>query len=752
MLFRSLKLMSMIAVSLFFVALATAQPTTPLETQIERIQRATIFVYQVQDVQDSFHITCVSSGTIVSRDGLILTNAHGTSQSETCPGDAIVIAISTDLQNPPVPLYRARIRQTDPGLDLALLQIVQNIDGRQINPDELALPFVELGNSAQVSLDDTLTVVGYNGLGDQPVQTVRATVVNFTTEPTGERTWQKLNVAVPGVMTGGGAYNRDGQLIGIPTIAPVANETSDIDCIVVQDTNGDRLVNSEDICVPLGRSINALRASQFALPLFRAAALNLETNLDFDADQTEFVASDEEPEVSRLFFSSSVNDAGMPTSIVTSLPTGATSLYLFFDYDHMTPVTTYELRVTTGNIPNPTYSLPPVRWSGGTSGMWYTGSDQNWENGVYDFTLFIDGIAQATASIVIGGAPADEATLSDLVFGLSDLEGTPLGNGFVLPVGNTASARFIHRNMTSEIEMVERWLYEGAEFYRASDPWSMDVFGADGARTLSIRDVSNLSPGRYRLEIYLNGRLAATSDFSIAGAAQGAFPQVFTDAHYTDGPTDASAAEAVTISSFSAGVDSLYAVFDWQQIQRGTSWTVRWLVDGTVFYEETLRWRQENSGENFLLALEGNPTVPDGTYRLEVYVGQVQLASAEATVGIGQLSIDRFSGTEGLQLRGTIIDTDTGRGIPGVTFVLLTEEFSVADFVWDSEQIFALATTDRNGFFEVDRLLEISTEARSIPYSVVIQAEGYLPITQDGFVVDAETENPLELTIYLTRE
>ncbi len=98
-----------------------------------------------------------------------------------------------------------------------------------------------------------------------------------------------------------------------------------------------------------------------------------------------------------------------------------------------------------------------------------------------------------------------------------------------------------------------------------------------------------------------------------------------------------------------------------------------------------------------------------------------------------------------------VVDSATGEGIPGVTFVLITEEFSVADFVWDREQIYALGTTDRNGEFQLERLLEFSTDARLIPYSVVISADGYLPIELDGFVVDGDTDNPLFLTIYLKR-
>jgi hypothetical protein len=82
-----------------------------------------------------------------------------------------------------------------------------------------------------------------------------------------------------------------------------------------------------------------------------------------------------------------------------------------------------------------------------------------------------------------------------------------------------------------------------------------------------------------------------------------------------------------------------------------------------------------------------------------------------------------------------------------VTFVLISAAFSVDEFTWDADQIFALATTDRNGRFQIPRLLQLDT-----PYSVVIAAQGYLAISGDGFTVTEDTPNPLDMTIELTHD
>lgn len=736
------------ALNLTFFSSLHAQTTT---LDMERLERATVFILQARDVGDELFMTCVGSGTIVKRDGLILTNAHNTLTSSACPGDTLIIGISNRLDEPPILRYRAEIAQASPGLDLALLRITQELDGRLIEPGTLALPFVELADSSSVQLDETITVIGYPGIGNDPVDVRRGTVIGFVAEPSGgEKSWMKTSAVIPGTMSGGGAYNQAGQLIAIPTTAPITAGTLDTTCQPIQDTNGDSTVNDNDICIPIGGFINALRPSNFARSLLRAASLDL--SLEILNVPTAQVGVGGAPTFKRLFFSPSVNEAGMPTTVIRSLPAGSNSLYLFFDYENMTPETVYELRVTTDGIPNPTFSLAPVRWSGGERGLWYLGSSgQPWPNGVYEFTLFANGIAAPTARLIIGGAPETAATFSDLVFGLLDLRNNPLGNGFVLPTGNIASARFLFRNMENGQEWTSIWYRDGQEIpaARQTNTWNE---GASGSTTTSIRSEGGLPSGSYRLELYIGNGLAATSDFTIAGAAQGAFPEIFRNERFVTAPTPDEALSAAPLNNFPPDVLDLYALFDWQQIAPGTLWTMRWTVDDEIFYEQTVPWNTLESGQNFLLRLNAPGGVPDGTYRMDLLVNNVQLRSVQAQVGIGQLPIDPFAQASGVQLRGQILDADTRQGIPGVTFILLSKDYSVSDFAWSQNQIFAMAITDRNGRFQIDRPLQLSTAAAPVAYSAIVAAQGYLPISADGVEVDNTTANPLDITLYMIRD
>lgn len=730
------------ALLLTLVALsAAAQQLLPEGFDVERIQSATVFVMQVRSSGDNLIVTCAASGTIVTRDGLVLTNAHNTVSNTDCPGETLIIALTIRPDEPPVPKYRAEVVQYNPGIDLALLRITRELDGRLIAANSLALPFVELADSSQVNLDDTLTVIGYPGIGNDPVSIVRGTISGFAAEPGGgERSWIKTGAPIPGTMSGGGAYDRLGRLVGIPTTAPVVTRET---CLAVQDTNADGLINISDSCIPVGGFINALRPANFARPLLRAASLGLTVEKLSEGRATASAAG--APAFSRLFFAPSVTDEGMPTSVIASLPTGSTSLYLFFDYEGMTPETIYSLQVTIDGIPNATFSLAPVRWSGGTRGMWYVGSSgQPYPNGVYEFTLYVNGITAGTRQLVIGGPAETKPTFSALVFGLLDARGDILGNGYVLPAGNVASASFIYQNMTDGMAWTAIWYYGGQTAFRETYTWSD---GAAGTKIISIENPGGLFPGSYRLELYLENTLGATADFTIAGGAEGALPLVFTNPRFVSADSPALAVNAIALSSFPNAVDALYVLFDWSQLAPGTLWTLRWLVDGQPFYEQTLPWNGSDSGVNFITRLTGPSRIPDGTYRVDWLVNGVLIQSAQAQVGIGQLPIDRFAQVAGVQLRGRILDADTGQGIAGVTFIVISDQFSVSDFVWDQRQVFTSAVTDREGRFRLDRPLQFRA-----PYSVIIHAQGYLPIARDAVEVDEDTPNPLELLIYLTRD
>jgi hypothetical protein len=719
-----------------------AQETT---FNLERIQQATVLIIQAEG--DDLTTRCVGSGTIVRPDGIILTNAHNTVESAICPGETLIIALTTDTNEPPIPKYRAEIVQLDAGLDLALLRITQEFDGRAIDPTTFPiLPFVDLAEDNTVALDDTLTFVGYTSLANDPVQAIRGAVRGFLAEPSGgEKSWIKTTTITPisGIMTGGGVYNALGQLIGIPTSAPLSLSSLGETCILLEDTNDDGFVNNDDACIPIGDPISVSRPVTFARPLIRSATLGLEVEI-LTAPRFQSIPLDR-PQITRVFSSPSVVD-NIPSTVVAQLPAGTTSQYLFFDYANMTAEMVYEVRVSVDGIPNPTFSLPSVRWSGGERGLWYLGSSgQPYPNGVYEYRIFVDGVALATYTLTIGGPVLTSPTFSNIVFGLLDVAGNLTGNGYVLPSGTTAIARFIYTNMQPELTWTAIWYYNGTELTRVTDTWGL-AKGASGSDSISLQPQGGLPIGTYRVELYISSVLSTTGDFVIAGAQEGVLPAVFSNISFIRARANqAPIGEPAT--TFPDGANTLFARFDWQQLLPGTRWRLQWLVDETVFYQVVGPWSSPESGSQFTLRLTAPDGVPDGSYTLRLYVNDVLLQTATVSVGIGQLAIDRLAQASGVQLRGRIIDAETQQGIAGATFILISDAFSIEDFTWSQDQIYALATTDREGYFQIDRPLQLES-----PYSVLVVVNGYLPLSADGFTVTAEDGNPIDILIPLTSD
>ena len=725
--------------AILFLILLLGIASSAAQADLDGIRRATVFIYQARGVANDLIVKCVASGTLISADGLIITRAHSVLTRRTCDGETLIVSLNVDLSEPPVPKYRAEIAAVDESLDLAILRITRELDGRLIAAGSLpALPFVAIGDAAEVDIDDSLLVAGYRDLGNQAVAIARGTVTAFIAEPVGGgRAWFKTRAELPGTMSGGGAYNSAGELIGIPTSAQVGPLGRDANCRVIEDSNRDGLINNNDHCVPTGDFVSTIRPIDLAGSLIRGASLGLRVELHSAPDVIPPPA--EAPTASRLFFSPSVVD-GLPSTVVGAVPANSNSLFLFFDYANMTAETVYELRVTRDGVPDGTFSLPPVHWSGGRRGLWHIGSrDQPWSNGAWQFTLLLNGIAAGSQQIVIGGAASDRPAFSNIIFGLLDSDGNLIGNGYILPTGSIAYARFLFANLRDGMTWSAIWSFQGNEVARTNDIWRR---GGSGSDVVSLQPRGGLLPGDYRLELYLEGALSATSDFVVAGLPGGPLPAIFSNGRYSAAGDPFAARSAPPSASFSEGIPALFALFDWGRIAAGTDWTLRWLVDDRPFYQRRAPWQTVDSGSDFTISV-ADP--PEGNYKLQLLVNSLQMMEIEGAVGIGQLPIDRLAGVTGLRLGGHARDAATGDGIASVTLLLISEDYTAAEFEWSADQVVASATSDRNGDFEFDLPLETETA-----YSIVVVADGYLPLSADGFSFEAG-QRSASLNIELSR-
>ena len=732
--------------------------------------RATVLITQVVHSPNGDPvISCVGSGTLISADGLILTNAHLAQSTPHCKADAIAISLTGIPGQPPVATYYAELNEVNIGWDLAVLQITRTLDGRAIDRSTLSLPYVSLGDSEALHLDDTIEVVGYPSSDDKQAASTttnsaasvrRGVISNFTDEArVGSRAWIKTNATISGGMSGGAAYNTAGQLIGVPTIeaSPGATEA----CRLIQDTNGDGRVDSNDSCVPTGGFINALRPSRLARGLVRAAQLRITINNDSSgaAATSTANASANGATFTRLFFAPGINAAGMPTSVITTTPGGTKSLYLFFDYRNMYDGLIYELRATIDGVPNATFSLAPSTWNGGVQGMWYIGGhEQVWPNGVYLFTLLIEGVRAASKQITIGGAASTAPSFSDILFGVTDRtvqisvkgELPPLIiTGNVLPASDQINAEFVYNNVPPNTPWQQAWYYQDVQITSPTKAnWKS---AANGKQQISAASPPGnpLQPGRYRVELYLGDQLAATSDFVMAGDYANSKLSLFNGLTFASDVTGSGADAKITGAglTFANTIPRLFATFDWANIAPGTPWTWRWAVDGNPLFEETQPWQGALSGKTAMLQINGQNHLPDGSYSVELLVGGVSMGKATAKVGLGQLPVNIFAQVSGVQVQGKVIDAETKQPIVGAALIVLKQNISTKDFTGQMADIDQMALTDSQGQFQLTRLLP-----RGNTYSVIVRAAGYLPLSTDALTFDDKTKNPLVMQLEMNKD
>lgn len=213
------------------------------------------------------------SGTVVSEDGLILTNAHVVLSDRYYDVEDLMVAITVAQDLPPEPMFYADILQVDANLDLAVIKVRSDLNGGPPNFELLEIEPVPIGSSDALGLGDELIIIGYPSIGGQTITLTRGEVSGFTAEePYGNRAFIKTSATISGGNSGGLAATPQGEIIGVPTkLGSGDEEVEYVDCRRLADTNRDGTIDENDNCVPTGGFINAIRPITLAQPLIDAA-------------------------------------------------------------------------------------------------------------------------------------------------------------------------------------------------------------------------------------------------------------------------------------------------------------------------------------------------------------------------------------------------------------------------------------------------------------------------------------------------
>lgn len=377
----------------------TASPS-PTEDAPPTADELTRSVVQVQLLVGG-EVESWGSGTVISEDGLILTNAHvATPDFEV---DEIVVAITESADAPPEPTYHAEVIASDLVLDLAVIQAVRTLDGDPY-PDG-AIPFMPVGDSDAVGIGDDLLIFGYPAIGGETITFTRGLVSGFTSDQVlGDRAWIKTDATIAGGNSGGTAANLAGELIGVPTQASAGTDLDPVDCRPMRDTDRDGDIDDEDDCVPIGGFLNGVRPINLATDMIAAVESgvayepiggNAEVPSDFDVTAVIFGTPQ---------FDEDVPESGPPENDLVWLGSGATDLCAWWTYEGMADGVTWDaIWAHDGEIQEDISYLAGV-WNGGATGDWWVcfNSEEPIEEGIWDLTLNVQDELITGGFVAIG--------------------------------------------------------------------------------------------------------------------------------------------------------------------------------------------------------------------------------------------------------------------------------------------------------------------------------------------------------------
>lgn len=153
-----------------------------------------------------------ASATLISHDGLLLTNSHVVLDDNEKPYDVFAICLSYDIYQEPVCEYIAFLLGYDKNLDLALLKMASTDNRGNLLPN---LPYYRYDFTSEVKVGAVLNIYGYSDIGGKNLTQTQGQVSGFDNEK-GIK-YLKTDADISSGNSGGTALDEAGNFVGVPT-------------------------------------------------------------------------------------------------------------------------------------------------------------------------------------------------------------------------------------------------------------------------------------------------------------------------------------------------------------------------------------------------------------------------------------------------------------------------------------------------------------------------------------------------------
>jgi hypothetical protein len=174
-------------------------------------------------------------------------------------------------------------------------------------------------------------------------------------------------------------------------------------------------------------------------------------------------------------------------------------------------------------------------------------------------------------------------------------------------------------------------------------------------------------------------------------------------------------------SQVPAGIDTVYATFEYSGMQNGTAWSIVWMTGGQQIIDQQSSWDDGPQGRKAVKVSNRNG-LPDGEYHLVLGIGGAVALEGKVIVGN---PIDETDS----EVSGCLVDGDSSSPIAGGMALVLKPGVAVQQFLRSQDQqlIYTSAETGRDGRFTLDKQLP-----KGQAYSLVAAARGYRPVAVEG--------------------
>lgn len=423
------------------------------------------------------------TGTFVG-PGVVLTSAR---LLDPAGGwDTIGIATIGRQGEPASLAYQADVVAIDPSLDVALLRVAADRDGKDIDPRSLRVATLAVaGNDARTPTPRTATVAGYTA---QTSGRAAATRVEFSRGLTGDSEWVESDTLLSPGFGGAAVLDDRGQIVGVVALPEPGDDRLYVRRIAEARPLIDAAVGGKTL----------LRSGKERLP---------------PPDRT---ASDKPADlaISSVTFYRDTTSAGEPAGAQTRFPSGTRRIVYSFDYRGMRPGAKWVDEWSVNGRVDPQLSPARPPWDRSTNGELVSSiSDpKGLPDGVYRLRIVVNGLEMAAGAATVGPAASAPRFKRPVIAPDKGKQGEPVGQAEKLEKAATLFGFFDFEGMDATATWGYVWYHDGNVVARRDGlRWRGETAGSDWWVALYQPDGAPLAAGTYTLSLLLERQPVATA-------------------------------------------------------------------------------------------------------------------------------------------------------------------------------------------------------------------------------------------------